>query len=610
MLQRSLTGKRYLIVLDDMWKSEAWDAVRLCFPSENKGSGLLMTTRNTEVARYAGTENLSLHMAFMYQDDSWNIFKSAAFANEALPFEYENIGKQIADECHRLPLTIVVVAGLLKSKKTIEDWKSVAEDVKSFVTNNPDERCSRVLGLTYNHLTNGLKTCLLYYGTFPEDTEIPVKHLMRLWMAEGFLNLEREAEKCLQELVDRCLDLVCKKSLDGTKIRSCKVNDLIHDLCLREDLRGNVFIMNEIVFEKSDANQVSSECQSLMQMHPFKRLIGDEIDSSPYGLYRDLPTPVHRQLRYHDNNDLFKRTRSIFIFDGYFSPFILDSALIHFKLLKVLDLSYVSIYSFPLPILNLIWLRLWNLQTFYVKRSFLTFPGEIWGLMQLRHLKLPTFYLPDCPSGSVDKGRHLGFSNLQTISYLSPSCCTKEVIMGIQNVKKLEISGFKVIMKVFWTLGFSTIYLLSVIIPSAKSFPATLKKLKLKSTSLSWSDLDIIAELPNLEVLKLISGACRGGEWHPNVRGFTRLKLLLIEHSSLKYWKATDDNFPVLERLLIRSCYHLTELPIEFAYIHSLQLIELRDCFPELEESAARIQKEQEDFGNNPMDVRTSNPRK
>ncbi|KAM3383095.1 hypothetical protein P3S68_008670 [Capsicum galapagoense] len=460
MLQRSLKGKRYLIVLDDMWKSEAWDAVRLCFPSENKGSGILMTTRNTEVARYAGIENLSLQMAFMYQDDSWNLFKSAAFANEALPSVYENIGKQIADEYHGLPLTIVVVAGLLKSKRTIEDWKSVAEDVKSFVTNNPDERCSRVLGLSYNHLTNGLKTCLLYFGTFLEDTEIPVKHLMKLWMAEGFLNLESdlegEAEKCLQELVDRSLVLVCKKSLDGTKIRSCKVHDLIHGLCLREVLRGNVFIMNEIVFEKSDANQVSSECQSLMQMHPFKRLIGDEIDSSPYGLYRALPTPQ----------------------------------------LEILSLTCVD-YS-----------------------------------------------------------------------------------------------------------------LLSVIIPSAKSFPATLKKLKLKSTSLSWSDLDIIAELPNLEVLKLISGACRGGEWHPNVRGFTRLKLLLIEHSSLKYWKATDDNFPVLERLLIRSCYHLKELPIEFADIHSLQLIELRNCFPELEEYAARIQKEQEDVGNNPMDVRTSNPRK
>ncbi|KAM3198870.1 hypothetical protein P3L10_034392 [Capsicum annuum] len=60
MLQKSLKGKRYLIVLDDMWKSKAWGAVRLCFLSENKGSRILLTTCNTEVAHYAGTENLSL----------------------------------------------------------------------------------------------------------------------------------------------------------------------------------------------------------------------------------------------------------------------------------------------------------------------------------------------------------------------------------------------------------------------------------------------------------------------------------------------------------------------------------------------------------------------
>ncbi|PHT75085.1 hypothetical protein T459_18607, partial [Capsicum annuum] len=107
MLQKSLKGKRYLIVLDDMWKTEAWDAVRLCFPSENKGSGILLTTCNIEVARDA-----------------------------ALPSEFETIGKQIAEKWHGLPLTIVVVARLLKSKRAIEDWENVAKDVKSFVTND------------------------------------------------------------------------------------------------------------------------------------------------------------------------------------------------------------------------------------------------------------------------------------------------------------------------------------------------------------------------------------------------------------------------------------------------------------------------------------------
>ncbi|PHT52387.1 hypothetical protein CQW23_06849 [Capsicum baccatum] len=395
-LQKSLKGKRYLIVLDDMWKSEAWDAVRLCFPSESKGSGILLTTRNTEVARDAGTENLSLQMGFMDQDESWNLFKIAASANEALSYEFETIGKQIADECHGLPLTIVVVAGLLKSKGAIEDWTSVAKDVKSLVTNDPDKRCSRVLGLSYNHLTSDLKTCLLHFGVFPEDSEIPVKNLMRSWMAEWFLKLE---------------------------------------------------------------------------------------------------------------NDLEREAEKI--------------------------------------------------------------------------------YLPDCPSGPDDKGRHLDFSNLQTISYLSLDCCTKEVIMRIQNVKELGINGYGipsngllnnlVHLQQLETLSF----ILCFNLLPAKAFPATLKKLKLERTFLHWSYLDIITELPNLEVL-------------------------LIEDCFLKYWKATNDSFPVLELLMIRSCRNLKEIPIEFADIHTLQLIELRECLPKLAESAALIQKEQAELGNNPVDVRIS----
>ncbi|XP_047270454.1 putative late blight resistance protein homolog R1B-8 [Capsicum annuum] len=487
---------------------------------------------------YAGTENLSLHMDFMDQDDSWNLFKSAAFANEALPSEYENIGKQIVDECHGLPLTIVVVAGLLKFIRAIEDWKSVAKDVKSFVTNDPDERCSHVLGLIYNHLTSDLKTCLLYFGIFLEDTKIPVR-LVRLWMDDGFLNLqnelEGEAEKCLQDLIDRCLVLFSEKSLDETKISTCYVHDLIYDLFLREVQRGNIFTTNDIVFDNSDANHDRSKCQSLSRhkLHPFKSFTGDEIHDFPYGFYST------RQLRDHSNNDPLKRTHSIRISGGYFSTLILKSVLIHFKLLKLLDLSHMRIVSFPLQIVSLIWLReSSNRYAFIVeriRRSVITFPKEIWGLMQLRHLKVDRFILPNPPSVSVDRVRHLDFSNIQTISYLSPHCCTKEVISEIQNVKKLGIYGNQDDYK--------------TIIPSAKSFPAT------------------------------------------------------QEAEVKKYWKATDNNFPVLERLVLKECSYLKEMPIEFADIHSLQLIILTSCLPELGESAARIQKEQEEIGNNPVDL-------
>ncbi|KAM3383100.1 putative protein isoform X2 [Capsicum galapagoense] len=382
-------------------------------------------------------------------------------------------------------------------------------------------------------------------------------------------------------------------------------------------------------------------------MNPFKCRTREEMYGFGGGFYRALLTPVHHQLRDYDNNDILKQTRSIFFYGRGISTLILKSELTHLKLLKVLDVSHVMIDSFPLQILSLIWLRylslfsygkldippeicrLWNLQTFIVqgmltfKRKAMygsvkvTFPEEIWGLMQLRHLKQPEFYLPNPPSVSADKGSHVGFSNIQTISYLCSDCYMKEVILGIQNAKELGIIGNfinsmsirdfglhnnLVYLQQLETLSFSCCQ--NRVLPaSAKAFPATLKKLKLDGTFLNWSYLDIIAELPNLEVLKLMDDACDGDEWHQNVKGFTLLKLLLIEDNHLKYWKATDDNFPVLELLMIRSCKDLKEIPIEFAEIHTLQLIELRKCSPKLGESAARIQKEQEDLRNNPVDV-------
>ncbi|KAM3321318.1 hypothetical protein P3S67_008520 [Capsicum chacoense] len=115
---------------------------------------------------------------------------------------------------------------------------------------DPAEQCLRIVALSYNYLPNDLKACLLYLGIFPEDSEISVKRLVRLWIAEGFLKLEGDleeaAENCLQDLVDRCLVLVSQKSAHGRKIKTCRVHDLVNELCLREAQCENfLFIRND-----------------------------------------------------------------------------------------------------------------------------------------------------------------------------------------------------------------------------------------------------------------------------------------------------------------------------------------------------------------------------
>ncbi|MGV7343297.1 NB-ARC domain-containing protein, partial [Mycobacterium kansasii] len=44
-----LKEKRYLVVLDDIWNTEAWDSLDAAFPDMNKRSRVLLTTRNREV---------------------------------------------------------------------------------------------------------------------------------------------------------------------------------------------------------------------------------------------------------------------------------------------------------------------------------------------------------------------------------------------------------------------------------------------------------------------------------------------------------------------------------------------------------------------------------
>ncbi|KAK4728517.1 hypothetical protein R3W88_021505 [Solanum pinnatisectum] len=69
------------------------------------------------------------------------------------------------------------------------------------------------------------------------------------------------------------------------------------------------------------------------------------------------------------------------------------------------------------------------------------------------------------------------------------------------------------------------------------------------------------------------------------------------------YWRAADDYFPCLERVIIKYCRNLEEIPQGFADSMTLQLVELHQCSPTLVNFAEQIQKEQEDLGNNLLKV-------
>ncbi|KAL8557597.1 hypothetical protein ACS0TY_004882 [Phlomoides rotata] len=54
---KSLKGRRYLIVMDDIWSTEAWDDVRNIFPDDKNGSRIMLTTRLSDVAAYVSSSS-------------------------------------------------------------------------------------------------------------------------------------------------------------------------------------------------------------------------------------------------------------------------------------------------------------------------------------------------------------------------------------------------------------------------------------------------------------------------------------------------------------------------------------------------------------------------
>ncbi|KAF3622968.1 putative methyltransferase-like protein 5-like [Capsicum annuum] len=644
-LQKLLKGRRYLIVIDDIWAKEAWDDIKLCFPDCNCRSRILMTTRNMEVAEYASSGKLPYQLLFLSSVESWNLLYEKVFVKECFSPEFENIGKQIALNCKGLPLTIVVISGLLqKIGKSLDKWKSVAENVGSVVSTDLDVQCMKVLALSYHHLPQHLRACFLYFAIFPVDKLIFVNKLVRLWAAEGFLkvdemkNMEEVGKECLKDLTDRNLIFIHRVSrLDG-KIKACGMHDMIRELCLREARNTN--FVNVIM-----DNQNPSE----LARHFSTKLRGR------ISIQSEQSTFVPDQLYAVRNS----KPCSLLLFIRKPSTSRIMQELEHFNLLRVVELASPMLDAFPICIVGLFHLRylaltfyssinhrdiyiapsvdnLQYLQTFILKfqKNFFirpkfsfVLPLEIFKMSALRHLSLDRSKLNRYASRETS----WDLGNLQCLSGWNPLYCTSSIFRLFPNLKKLKIcdhkeyymDGYDVVKglhdlcyldqleelkykmrKSIKGTTLATNYLSRHSqLPPPGAFPQNLKKLAFTSTSLPWEDLRIVGKLPKLEALKLAYDACVGREWKVVEEGFPQLKFLLLQHLGLNYWRASSDHFPRLERLVIDRCGYLDSIPHDFAEITTLQLIDISNCAESVGNSAKKILEEIEDNYGSTVEV-------
>ncbi|EPS72598.1 hypothetical protein M569_02162 [Genlisea aurea] len=209
---QALHRRRYLIVLDDVWSEQLWDDISFHLPDDRKGSRVLLTTRLHEVANYVVTnssESYIHRVELMDVDTSWSLLKETVFGQDKnCPVELEEIGKSIAKDCAGLPLAIVLIAGVLScANNKIDSWKKIASNVSTAIKGIPSEiGVAKILSLSYVNLPVHLKPCFLYMACFPEAYEIKVSKLIMMWVAEGFLKLNKSES---ESIMARSSGVVC-----------------------------------------------------------------------------------------------------------------------------------------------------------------------------------------------------------------------------------------------------------------------------------------------------------------------------------------------------------------------------------------------------------------
>ncbi|XP_042456968.1 disease resistance protein Pik-2-like [Zingiber officinale] len=250
-----LQGKRYLLVFDDVWRTQAWNDLSIALPPGEEGSRVIVTTRIEEVANISCSRNhqFIFKVSPLSPELSWELFCRRVFEapDYSCPPELENVGREILQKGNGLPLAIVTIGGLLASRpdKKLEEWKDLRDHLRLEIeTNDMLLKIHQILVLSYNDLPFHLKPCFLFLGIFPEDFEIRRKRLMRRWIAEGIVSgeddspAEKVAERCFNQLVSRSLVQPSQFDDSGT-VKSCRVHDMMLDVILSISRKENFAVL-------------------------------------------------------------------------------------------------------------------------------------------------------------------------------------------------------------------------------------------------------------------------------------------------------------------------------------------------------------------------------
>ncbi|XP_026421219.1 disease resistance protein RGA2-like isoform X2 [Papaver somniferum] len=439
MVQEHLTGKKYLLVLDDLWNenAEEWLTFKRWLVVGAQGSKILVTTRVNQVASVVRGAICPYKLQQLSVDECWYIVKKEAFApgGAAETPELEEIGKEIARKCRGLPLAARTIGSLLHSKEDVKDWLSI---MKNEIWDIPEtnSKIIQILKLSYDNLPAHLKQCFSYCSVFPKDWKIEKETLIRLWIAEGFLqSSDEQKEKSTEDIGNDYFNILLSYSFfqDVEKdefgdIQTCKMHDLIHDLAqivvgkhgyssLKAHEMEHISNIHRLAYV-ADAGSLEAFCDALSNGKKLRTVV-----------------TINGPGTYLNPQSFFIGAKNLRVLDmsAFRGMTVPTSSMSNLRHLRYLNLSYCEISHSLNDICSL-----YNLQTLVLCSSkFQELPRNFGSLKNMRHLNLSCTMITTLPE-SVTR-----FCNLRTLNL---SQCTEFQMFpgGIgawKHLRLLDVSG-------------------------------------------------------------------------------------------------------------------------------------------------------------------------
>ncbi|CAL5379516.1 unnamed protein product [Camellia sinensis] len=562
-LEDTLAGKKFLLVLDDVWnhRAEEWSSLQSPFRAAAHGSKIIVTTRITTVARQVGTiEHHDLKELSL--DDCWSIFAQHAFKNINISEhpELESIGRQIVAKCGGLPLAARALGSLLQCNQNEHEWKMV---LTSNIWDKPYEESHILpsLKLSYHHLPSHLKRCFGYCAIVPKDYEFGKDELVLLWMAEGLIEhpeggeqIEDVGRRYFHELVSRSLFQLSRHN-KLLFIMHDLINDLAQavagDICFRleNNLEGGK--QNKISNKTRHSSYVASGYEGIRKFKAF-----DDAKCLRTFLMFSLDTFSYTRYLIHNLLPMLKCLRELRLCCLGIDE--LPDSIGDLKHLRYLDVSHSGIRKLPDSVVTL-----YNLQVLFLKFcvKLEKLPLNMGRLVNLRHFDMTGVHIPSSEEMSLHIGK---LTNLRTLSNFMVGKDRGRKIGELKNLSHIQ--------------GAIHISRMENVSGVKDAVDANLmSKEELKELSLEWDEshssqndiverdvLDVMRPFKFLERLTISGyGSTKFPNWVGDV-SFSKMVFMRLEGSNYCTSLPPLGQLPLLKDLYIESMSAIKHLGCEF----------------------------------------------